>query len=142
MNRRNAAVADRHALLSSHAYPGSAPTFRSSAIPNYDSHRRTDSPFENPYGHNQAPFHAYGEAGAPKKGPSSNGANYMNLFSGTIGQQNTAADLEEQNDARLNSLSERIKMLKDVCNACMSKRINTSRFLLILVQKFENLHWK
>lgn len=66
----------------------------------------------------------------------------MNLFSGTIGQQNTAADLEEQNDARLNSLSERIKMLKDVCNACMSKRINTSRFLPILVQKFENLHWK
>jgi len=73
-----------------------------------------ESPFENPY---NAPSRSMDQVGAPKKEPGGQSGS-VSLFSGTIGQQNSAADLEEQNDARLNGLSERIKMLKDVRKRC------------------------
>ncbi|WFD26986.1 hypothetical protein MNAN1_001978 [Malassezia nana] len=77
--------------------------------------RRMESPFENPY---SAPArNVMQEVGAPKKEPGAP-TGFMSLFSGTPGQQSTAADLEEQNDARLNGLSERIKILKDVRICC------------------------
>ncbi|WFD33738.1 protein transport protein bet1 [Malassezia cuniculi] len=87
---------NRHALLTGQSYPSAL----SSGVPSpqYTPYR-TDSPFENPYAR------SYGDTiGAPKKEP----------FYGNDAQQRTAADLEEQNDMRLEGLSERIRMLKDV----------------------------
>ncbi|EPQ28911.1 uncharacterized protein PFL1_03712 [Pseudozyma flocculosa PF-1] len=132
MNRRAGAV-DRHALLSSGAYPSSS---RAAGLGAY----RTASPFEQPYGappqptsSHQHPFQApagstpnyetsdpyaeYGNhVGAPKKEPpNTTGAN-----GGLLGRmaayasQRTAEDLEEQNDQRLEGLSARVKMLKDI----------------------------
>lgn len=98
MSRRNAAgVADRHALLAGQTYPSAVSTRASNSpyIP-----YRSDSPFENPYARNAADTF-----GAPKK----------ETFYGSDAQQRAAADLEEQNDMRLEGLSERIRMLKDVC---------------------------
>lgn len=115
MNRRNAGMPDRHAMLTQQAYPSS-----SSAIPRtaagFESPWRTDSPFENPYGFGSG--HAVGdEQGAPKK-EAPPPSRFMSMFSGTAAQERSAADLEEQNDARLSGLSERIKLLKDVCTRC------------------------
>lgn len=105
MNRRTAAAPDRHALLTGHAYPAaSSARIVSPAASEYSTPLRTASPFENPYGEPR---------GAPKKETSNGG--FVSLFQGTAAQQRSAADLEEQNDSRLDALSERIKMLKDVC---------------------------
>lgn len=106
MSRRTAAAPDRHALLTGHAYPSSSSVrVASPAVTEYNTPLRTASPYENPYGDMQ---------GAPKKEASSS-SGFVSLFQGTAAQQRSAADLEEQNDTRLNALSERIKMLKDVC---------------------------
>lgn len=96
MSRRTAAgVADRHALLSGQSYPAAV----SSRAPNAQfTPYRSDSPFENPYARSASDM-----IGAPKKD-----------FFGSDAQQRAAADLEEQNDMRLEGLSERIRMLKDV----------------------------
>lgn len=102
MNRRPAA--DRHALLTAQTYS----TTSSAAT----GGRSWDvSPLESPY----AP-RAGDRIGAPNKEPQGDG--YVSLF-GSLGaqQQRTASDLEEQNDSRLEGLSERIKMLKDVRTA-------------------------
>jgi len=114
MNRRSAAVYDRHAMLAAHSYPTTSSTFGTPSSASLDEPRRMESPFENPY---SAPSRGVDQVGAPKKEPSGQ-SGFVSLFSGTIGQQNSAADLEEQNDARLNGLSERIKMLKDVRMKC------------------------
>lgn len=74
--------------------------------------RRTDSPMENPYG--GAPRGYMSEKGAPKKEPQDRSSSFVNLFNGNVAQQYSASDLEEQNDARLSGLSERIKLLKDI----------------------------
>lgn len=97
-------------MLAAHSYPTTSSTFGTSSSASVGEPRRMESPFENPY---SAPSRNMDHVGAPKKEPSGQ-SGFVSLFSGTIGQQNTAADLEEQNDARLNGLSERIKMLKDV----------------------------
>ncbi|WFD46724.1 protein transport protein bet1 [Malassezia furfur] len=105
MSRRTAAAPDRHALLTGHAYPSSSSVrVASPAVTEYNTPLRTASPYENPYGDMQ---------GAPKKEASSS-SGFVSLFQGTAAQQRSAADLEEQNDTRLNALSERIKMLKDI----------------------------
>ncbi|KAN0063224.1 protein transport protein bet1 [Thecaphora frezii] len=116
MNRRAGAV-DRHALLSSGAYPSSS---RSVAPGTGGSvGYRAAAPFEQPYGHypTSDPYAEYGNhVGAPKKEtPNTTGAN-----GGLLGRmaayasQRTAEDLEEQNDQRLEGLSARVKMLKDI----------------------------
>ncbi|PKI84815.1 hypothetical protein MVES_001198 [Malassezia vespertilionis] len=100
MNRRNAAgVADRHALLTPRTYSGEDPSL------SQDGYNATASPYENPYG---PP-----EAGAPKKEAPA-GRGYISLFNGSAAQQSSAAHLEEQNDSRLDALSERIKLLRDI----------------------------
>lgn len=104
MNRRTAGAPDRHALLTGHSYPAaSSARVGGPAVSEYNTSMRTASPFENPYGEPR---------GAPKKDAPNGG--FVSLFQGTAAQQRSAADLEEQNDSRLNALSERIKMLKDV----------------------------
>ena len=122
MNRRHAAVPDRHALLTgqAYAYPTSTSTNTMPQVGATKTPWRSDSPFENPYGSSEI---LSGEKGASKKDhPPSTRSNLVSLFSGTAGQQNSAADLEEQNDARLSGLSERIKLLKDVCIASGTSR--------------------
>ena len=113
MNRRPAAgVADRHALLTAHAYPG-ASTARG-PTPSGGAWGNSSSPFETPYAQRAAGGAAgQDEVGAPKKEPGHN-AGFVSLFGGSTAQQQSAADLEEQNDARLEGLSERIKLLKDI----------------------------
>lgn len=107
-------MADRHALLSTSVYPSSS---RSSPAPN-----RNASPFEQPYGED-----AYAEynVGAPKKeaplygGPSAGSAGTVNggagtrLGNGLFGAR-TAEQLEEQNDDRLEGLSAKVRILKDI----------------------------
>ncbi|WFC97619.1 protein transport protein bet1 [Malassezia yamatoensis] len=104
MNRRSAAVPDRHALLKGSQFP--ATSSGRNASPNlseYSTPLRTASPFENPYGDPRG--------GLRREAP---GGESINMFQGSAAQQRSAADLEEQNDSRLDALSERIKMLKDV----------------------------
>lgn len=105
MNRRNAPMPERYAVLTQNTYPSSALSTHGPRNAVFEKPWRSDSPFENPYG---MPAQ---EAGAPKK-DTQNG--FVSLFSGTSAQQSSAADLEEQNDARLSGLSERIKLLKDI----------------------------
>ena len=120
MNRRHAAVPDRHALLTGQAYAYPTSTNTMPQVAATKTPWRSDSPFENPYGSSEI---LSGEKGASKKDhPPSTRSNLVSLFSGTAGQQNSAADLEEQNDARLSGLSERIKLLKDVCIASGTSR--------------------
>ncbi|WFD30107.1 protein transport protein bet1 [Malassezia sp. CBS 17886] len=116
MNRRGAGATDRHALLKAHAYPSSSSsaTVLSPAASAYSTPTRTASPYENPYGRAGGDHViGMGHIGAPKKEPAP-AAPFSNLFSGNSLQQRTAADLEDQNDARLDGLSERIKVLKDI----------------------------
>lgn len=102
MNRRYAGVADRHALLSSAALPGGYSKYRVSTLTEQDSPQRTESPFENPY------------ADASPGWPAASGATASGRSGLYAAQQATASELEEQNDSRLNGLSERIKLLKQV----------------------------
>lgn len=111
MNRRSTAHYDRHAMLTAHSYPTTSSAFSYNSATSQGVPQRMESPFENPY--NASSRNEIQEVGAPKKEPGAP-TGFMSLFSGTPGQQSTAADLEEQNDARLNGLSERIKILKDV----------------------------
>lgn len=124
MNRRGAGLADRHALLSTAAYPSSS----RSASPSLGlGASRSASPFENPYGGGQGssyvraadPYDEYEVAkGAPKKEPRySGGAALGGGIASRIaayGSQRTAEDLEGQNDEKLEGLSAKVKMLKDV----------------------------
>lgn len=71
--------------------PGAVPNLPSSSVGSHAAPLRTASPYENPYGDVQT-----------------------SQFAGGGMHQRTAADLEEQNDSRLDALSERIKMLKEV----------------------------
>ena len=105
MNRRNAPMPERYAVLTDHAYPSSTSAKMGPRNAVFEKPWRSDSPFENPYEMSAQ------EPGAPKKDAQNS---FVSLFSGTSAQQSSAADLEEQNDARLSGLSERIKLLKDI----------------------------
>lgn len=110
MSRRpGAGVIDRHALLSSSAYPSSSRS--SPAI-------RTASPFEQPYeGDTSDPYAEYNRSvGAPKKEPPlySNGTQQNGRPANGIFGLRTAEQLEEQNDDRLEGLSAKVRILKDI----------------------------
>jgi blocked-early-in-transport protein 1 len=105
---RRAGVTDRHALLSSSAYPSSS---RSSPAP-----YRNASPFEQPYGTNTSDPYAEYNTGAPKKEPPySNGAGLGGYptRNGLYGAR-SAEQLEEQNDDKLEGLSAKVRILKDI----------------------------
>lgn len=111
---RRAGVADRHALLSSAAYPSSyrngvaGGASSSSTGAGLDGYRNV-SPFEQPYGNTSDPYAEYG-VGAPKKEPVAEQARgFSNLFG-----LRTAEQLEEQNDEHLEGLSAKVRMLKDI----------------------------
>lgn len=104
---------DRHALLSAGAYPSS------SRSPPGPATYRTSSPFEQPYTNGGSPYTSdpyaeYGnQQGAPKKEPGDQPPGFFGRVA-AYASQRTAEDLEEQNDERLEGLSARVKMLKDV----------------------------
>lgn len=138
MSRRPAAgVADRHALLAGGAYPSSSSptpsqlnrngTLTPGGAGGAHLQPRTASPFEQPYSHYSTgtpyppsssyntsdPYSEY-DRGAPKKeGQPGGGGGAFGSFLSSIGAR-TAEDLEEQNDERLEGLSTKVKMLKDV----------------------------
>jgi blocked-early-in-transport protein 1 len=109
MSRRTGAgVVDRHALLSTSAYPSSS---RSSPSP-----YRNASPFEQPYAENTSDPYSEYNVGAPKKeaplyGSGMNGGNSSG--SGLWGAR-SAEQLEEQNDDKLEGLSAKVRILKDI----------------------------
>jgi len=108
MSRRTGAgVLDRHALLSTSAYPSSS---RNSPAP-----YRNSSPFEQPYGGDTSDPYAEYNIGAPKKEPYVNGPSGSHLGSnGGLFGARTAEQLEEQNDDKLEGLSAKVRMLKDI----------------------------
>ncbi len=118
MSRRHAAgVADRYAMLSGGAGPSSLnPSLRSA------------SPFEQPYGNGNshgADHSDYlgggGSSAGYKKddgyGYSGPGKVLGGASWGSYAQQRTAEDLEEGNDTRIEGLSAKVRMLKDVSAA-------------------------
>ena len=108
MNRRHAAVPDRHALLTGqvYAYPTSTSTNTMPQVGATKTPWRSDSPFENPYGSSEI---LSGEKGASKKDhPPGTRSNLVSLFSGTAGQQNSAADLEAVSYTHLTLPTKRI----------------------------------
>lgn len=109
MSRRaGAGVVDRHALLSTSALPSSS---RSSPAP-----YRNASPFEQPYGADTSDPYSEYNIGAPKKEPALYGSDSNSngrIGNGLFGSR-TAEQLEEQNDDRLEGLSAKVRILKDI----------------------------
>lgn len=114
MNRR-AGATDRHALLAGGAYPSS------SSLSAY----RSSSPYDsNPYAstsnsNGSSSYHSSDFVGAPKKEPpvgsqSSYGDGIFGRAASAYSATRTAEDLEEQNDQRLEGLTARVSMLKEI----------------------------
>ncbi|PWN92869.1 hypothetical protein FA10DRAFT_246867 [Acaromyces ingoldii] len=164
MSRRPAAgVADRHALLAGGAYPSSSSPTPSQLNRNgtlspgggaggAHLQPRTASPFEQPYSHYStgtpyAPSSSYNtsdpyseyDRGAPKKEgqPGGGGGGAFGSFLSSIGAR-TAEDLEEQNDERLEGLSTKVKMLKDITLGIGNEVRDSTKDLDSLSEAFSN----
>lgn len=116
---------DRHALLSSGAYPSSSYRYQNGGQPQVGSSSATSatgldayrnvSPFEQPYG--SQPSNPYAEYGAPKKElpmPSSHVGKAAGGGIGSLFGLRTAEQLEEQNDDHLEGLSAKVRVLRDI----------------------------
>ncbi|GAC96349.1 protein transport protein [Pseudozyma hubeiensis SY62] len=112
MNRR-AGATDRHALLAGGAYPSS------SSLSAY----RSSSPYDsNPYpstSTSNGTYHSSDSIGAPKKEPPPSdgpygGSSIFGRAASAYSATRTAEDLEEQNDQRLEGLTARVSMLKEI----------------------------
>lgn len=106
MNRR-AGATDRHALLAGGAYP------TSSSLP---SSYRSSSPYDSsPYASSSSqPYNPSDYIGAPKKEPSNASDSIFGRAASNYSATRTAEDLEEQNDSRLDGLTARVSMLKEI----------------------------
>jgi blocked-early-in-transport protein 1 len=125
MSRRpGAGVLDRHALLSTSAYPSSS---RSSPAP-----YRNASPFEQPYGADTSDPYAEYNVGAPKKEPPLNGGTNSSSGRGLFGSR-TAEQLEEQNDDRLEGLTAKVRILKDITIGIGNEVVDSTKDLDSLV---------
>ncbi|PWZ00638.1 hypothetical protein BCV70DRAFT_231471 [Testicularia cyperi] len=144
MNRR-AGGTDRHALLAGGAYPSS------SSLAAY----RSASPYEQPYsaagssnGHGYSGYStptatdASDFQGAPKKEPgyNSTGAGSNGLFGrmASYASTRTAEDLEDQNDQRLEGLSARVTMLKEITLNIGTEVRDSTKDLSSLGEAFES----
>ncbi|KAJ1027443.1 hypothetical protein NDA18_003449 [Ustilago nuda] len=141
MNRR-AGATDRHALLAGGAYP------TSSSLSAY----RSSSPYDsNPYPSTSSNGSAYPSSssnpsdfiGAPKKEPPSTSSSFYS--DGTFGRAasnytatRTAEDLEEQNDQRLDGLTARVSMLKEITLNIGTEVTGSTKDLASLGEAFEN----
>ncbi|SAM80388.1 related to BET1-Type II membrane protein required for vesicular transport between ER and Golgi [Ustilago bromivora] len=141
MNRR-AGATDRHALLAGGAYP------TSSSLSAY----RSSSPYDsNPYPSTSSNGSSYPSSssnpsdfiGAPKKEPPSTSSSFYS--DGTFGRAasnytatRTAEDLEEQNDQRLDGLTARVSMLKEITLNIGTEVTGSTKDLASLGEAFEN----
>lgn len=142
MNRR-AGATDRHALLAGDAYP------TSSSLSAY----RSSSPYDsNPYAStstSNGSYHSSDFVGAPKKEPpppppppsSSNSSYGDGIFARAASAYTatrTAEDLEEQNDQRLEGLTARVSMLKEITLNIGTEVRESTKDLGVLGEAFEN----
>ncbi|CDS82057.1 related to BET1-Type II membrane protein required for vesicular transport between ER and Golgi [Sporisorium scitamineum] len=113
MNRR-AGATDRHALLAGDAYP------TSSSLSAY----RSSSPYDsNPYASTST----------------SNGSYHSSDFvASAYTATRTAEDLEEQNDQRLEGLTARVSMLKEITLNIGTEVRESTKDLGVLGEAFEN----
>lgn len=141
MNRR-AGATDRHALLAAGAYP------TSSSLSAY----RSSSPYDsNPYPSTSSNGSSYPSSssnpsdfiGAPKKEPPSTSSSFYS--DGTFGRAasnytatRTAEDLEEQNEQRLDGLTARVSMLKEITLNIGTEVTGSTKDLASLGEAFEN----
>ncbi|SPO24807.1 related to BET1 - Type II membrane protein required for vesicular transport between ER and Golgi [Ustilago trichophora] len=140
MNRR-AGATDRHALLAGGAYP------TSSSLSAY----RSSSPYDsNPYpstsnGSSSTPYQSSDFIGAPKKEPPTSNNSSSSYGDGIFGRAasaysatRTAEDLEEQNDQRLEGLTARVSMLKEITLNIGTEVRESTKDLGVLGEAFEN----
>lgn len=138
MNRR-AGATDRHALLAGGAYPTSSSlsAYRSSSP--YDSNpypsTSNGSSYPSSSSSNPSDF-----IGAPKKEPST--SSYSDGIFGRAASNytatRTAEDLEEQNDQRLQGLTARVSMLKEITLNIGTEVRDSTKDLGALGEAFEN----
>ncbi|TKY86782.1 hypothetical protein EX895_004422 [Sporisorium graminicola] len=136
MNRR-AGATDRHALLAGGAYPSS------SSLSAY----RSSSPYDsNPYASGSTSNGSYQSSdfiGAPKKEPvaptnTSYGDGIFGRAASAYSATRTAEDLEEQNDQRLDGLTARVSMLKEITLNIGSEVRESTKDLGVLGEAFDN----
>lgn len=138
MNRR-AGAADRHALLASGAYPSSSSlaAYRSSSP--YDSNPYASTSQSNSNG---SSYHSSDFIGAPKKEPPNSTSSYGDGIFGRAASAysatRTAEDLEEQNDQRLEGLTARVSMLKEITLNIGTEVRESTKDLGVLGEAFEN----
>ncbi|EST07593.1 Target SNARE coiled-coil domain protein [Kalmanozyma brasiliensis GHG001] len=133
MNRR-AGATDRHALLAGGAYPSSSSlsAYRSSSP--YDSNPYPSTSTNGSSTYNSADF-----VGAPKKEPTeSYGNNIFGRAASSYVATRTAEDLEEQNDQRLDGLTARVSMLKEITLNIGTEVREGTKDLGVLGEAFEN----
>lgn len=138
MNRR-AGATDRHALLAGGAYP------TSSSLSAY----RSSSPYDsNPYASTStlnasSSYRSSDFVGAPKKEPappansSSYGDGIFGRAASAYSATRTAEDLEEQNDQRLDGLTARVSMLKEITLNIGTEVRESTKDLGVLGEAFE-----
>ena len=137
MNRR-AGATDRHALLAGGAYP------TSSSLSAY----RSSSPYDsNPYpststsNGSSSTYHSSDFVGAPKKEPPTSNTYGDGIFgraASNYSATRTAEDLEEQNDQRLEGLTARVSMLKEITLNIGTEVRESTKDLGVLGEAFEN----
>lgn len=133
MNRR-AGATDRHALLAGGAYPSSSSlsAYRSSSP--YDS-----NPYPSTSTNGSSTYNSNDFVGAPKKEPSdSYGNNIFGRAASSYAATRTAEDLEEQNDQRLDGLTARVSMLKEITLNIGTEVREGTKDLGVLGEAFEN----
>ncbi|KAJ9478294.1 Protein transport protein BET1 [Pseudozyma hubeiensis] len=137
MNRR-AGATDRHALLAGGAYPSSSSlsAYRSSSP--YDS-----NPYPSTSTSSNGTYHSSDSIGAPKKEPPPSDGPYggNSIFgraASAYSATRTAEDLEEQNDQRLDGLTARVSMLKEITLNIGTEVRESTKDMGVLGEAFEN----
>jgi blocked-early-in-transport protein 1 len=128
MNRRTGGT-DRHALLAGGAYP------TSSSLSAYRSSSQYDSPY--PSTSSTPPTYSSSDfVGAPKKEP--HGDSILGRATSNYTATRTAEDLEEQNDQRLDGLTARVSMLKEITLNIGTEVRESTKDLGVLGEAFDN----
>lgn len=140
MNRR-AGATDRHALLAGGAYPSSSSlsAYRSSSP--YDSNPYPSSSSSSAFsGNGSGSYQSSADfIGAPKKEPpSSYGNGILGRAASNYTATRTAEDLEEQNDSRLDGLTARVSMLKEITLNIGTEVRDSTKDLGTLGEAFES----
>ncbi|SNX83264.1 related to BET1 - Type II membrane protein required for vesicular transport between ER and Golgi [Melanopsichium pennsylvanicum] len=139
MNRR-AGATDRHALLAGGAYPTSSSlnAYRSSSPYDSNPYPSSTSSSNGTSGYQSSDF-----IGAPKKEPPINpnpsyGDGIFGRAASAYSATRTAEDLEEQNDQRLEGLTARVSMLKEITLNIGTEVRDSTKDLGVLGEAFDN----